>query len=246
MFRRLEAVEVVEPLSVLFGEFRRRDGSPWVMLNIVESVDGATALSGGASALNDADDRELFLALRAVADVVLVGAQTVRSEGLGPVRMSAEMLEHRARAGLEGEPRLAILSRSLNIDPDHRVFSDPMRRPIVVAPTNADPHRLDRIAEKADIVGVDTDRSEAIIDALAPAQVILCEGGPSVNSLLIAAGVVDEINLTISPILGLGQSKRVASDHFELNPYQKLVLDRTWTGDHSLFLRYIRESDSST
>ena len=62
------------------------------MLNMVTSIDGATAVGGGASGLNDPDDRALFLALRALADVVLVGAQTVRSENLGPVRMTDEMM----------------------------------------------------------------------------------------------------------------------------------------------------------
>ncbi|MFQ5524119.1 MAG: dihydrofolate reductase family protein [Acidimicrobiia bacterium] len=95
MLRRLQTGEPVDLLEMLFSEERRNSGRPWMMLNMVESVDGATAVGGGASGLNDADDRDLFLALRSVADVVMVGAQTVRSENLGPVRMNDEMMRHR-------------------------------------------------------------------------------------------------------------------------------------------------------
>jgi riboflavin biosynthesis pyrimidine reductase len=243
MLRTLEEGRAVEVLPLLFGDRRRGLGHPWVMLNMVESVDGATALKGSATGLNDLDDRKLFLALRSVADVVLVGAQTVRSENLGPVRMSDEMLQHREAAGVGGVPRLAILSRSLGIDPRHRIFSGSGSRPILVVPEDADPGRMRQMEAVADLAVTDTDDGHAVIDALGPAEVVLCEGGPSVNSLLIAAGVVDEINLTISPVFGLGSSKRVAGHPDELDPPQDLVLDRALVGDRSLFLRYLRAVD---
>lgn len=240
MLRTLVQGEDVEILSLLFAEARMGPRRPWVMLNMVESIDGATALKGGATALNDPDDRRLFLALRSVADVILVGAQTVRSEKLGPVRMSDEMLRHRAAAGLSGEPRLAILTRSLGIEKDNTIFSDPDRRPILVVPADVDRDRMRRLEEVADFVSTDTDNGAAVVGALGPAEVVLCEGGPSVNSLLIGAGLVDEINLTLSPVFGLGSSRRIASHVDELDPPQELILDRTLIGDRSLFLRYVR------
>lgn len=232
--------ERVELLPLLFAESRRGLNRPWVMLNMVESVDGATALKGGATALNDPDDRQLFLALRSIADVVLVGAQTVRFERLGPVRMSEEMLEHRTAAGIEGEPRLAVLSRSLNIEPEHRIFGDSERRPIFVVPHDVDRDRRGRLEHMAEIVTADTDDGQAVVDALSPAKVVLCEGGPTVNALLVSAGIVDEVNLTVSPVLGLGSSKRLASGSEELEPPEELTLERTLVGDRSLFLRYVR------
>ena len=117
MLSTLESAgDPIDLLSMLFSEKRERTGRPWVMFNMVESVDGATAVDGGASALNDEDDRALFLAMRAVADVVLMGAETVRSENLGPVRMSEEMSRYRANAEMEEEPRMVILTRSLGLD----------------------------------------------------------------------------------------------------------------------------------
>ena len=239
MLRRLESGEPLDILEMLFSEGRGHANRPWVMLNMVSSVDGATALRGGATALNDADDRALFLALRAVADVVLVGAQTVRSENMGPVRMSDEMVRHRSGVGLLGEPRLAILTRSLNLDPEERIFADPARKAIVVTEEGADAERVAALSAVADVVQAPVLDGAGIVSALGEVKVILCEGGPTVNSQLIAADVVDEINLTLSPLLAMGASKRIAFGA-ELDPPTELNLDRAWVGDRSLFLRYLR------
>lgn len=236
MLRYLDTGDEVDLLNKLHAERREPGRRPWVMLNMVTSVDGATALEGGASALNDEDDRRLFLALRSVADVVLVGAATVRSERLGPVRLTDEMRSHRHG---QPDPRLAIATRSLDLDPGHRVFSDPERRPILVASKSSDPARLAEFEPVADIVITPSDDGEGLVAALSPAEVILCEGGPTLNSQLIAAGMVDEIDLTISPLFALGQSKRVASGP-ELHPAQEMRLDRVLKGERSLFLRFVR------
>lgn len=239
MFRRLESGESVDILEMLFAESRGHTHRAWVMLNMVSSVDGATALRGGATALNDADDRALFKALRAVADIVLVGAQTVRSERLGPVRMSDEMIRYRNAAGLTDFPRLAILTRSLNLDVGDSVFSDSENPPMVITEDGADSGRVAVLEEVADVVQVPVLDGAGIISAIGEARVILCEGGPTVNSQLIAADVVDEINLTLSPLFAMGQSKRIASGA-ELDPPTGLELDRALAGDRSLFLRYVR------
>jgi 5-amino-6-(5-phosphoribosylamino)uracil reductase len=239
MLRCLETGEPVDMLQLLFSEKRPGSGRPWVMLNMVESVDGATAVGGGASDLNDPDDRALFLALRAVVDVVMMGAETVRSESLGPIRMSDEMMRHRREAGLEGEPKMVILTRSLNIDTRHRVFSDQTRRPTILTGVDADPDGVRVLGEVADVVQIDSLDGKGVVEALHPAEVILCEGGPTLNSHLVAAGVVDEINLTIAPMLAMGESKRIASGP-ALDPPTPLRLDRILAGDRSLFLRYVR------
>ncbi|MEE8407254.1 MAG: dihydrofolate reductase family protein [Acidimicrobiia bacterium] len=242
MFRTLEpAGDPIDILEMLFSQKRVREDRPWVMFNMVESVDGGTAVDGGASALNDADDRALFLAMRAVADVVLMGAETIRSEGMGPVRMSEEMSRYRAKAGLEGVPRMVILTRSLSLNPEARVFSDPDERPTILTGNEADQDRLDALSEVADVAQIDNLDGNGIVDHLGAAKVILCEGGPTVNSVLMAAGMGDEINITMSPMLALGESKRIA--HGEpLQPPINMRLDRVVSGDRSLFLRYIRAS----
>ncbi len=241
MLSTLESAEdPIDLLSMLFSEKRERTDRPWVMFNMVESVDGATAVDGGASALNDEDDRALFLAMRAVADVVLVGAETVRSENLGPVRMSEEMSRYRANAKMEEQPRMVILTRSLGLDPEARVFSDPARRPTILTGYRVDQNRLDALSKVADVVQIDELDGNGIVDQLGSAGVILCEGGPTVNSVLMTAGMVDEINITVSPMLALGKSSRIAHGQ-PLQPPIDMRLDRIVRGDMSLFLRYVRD-----
>lgn len=239
MLRRLEPGEPIDILEMLFAEARLRAGRPWVMLNMVESVDGATAVDGGASALNDRDDRRLFLALRAVADVVMNGAETVRSENLGPLKMSEEMARWRHRSGLAPLPEMVILTRSLDLDPEHRIFSKPDQRPTVITGTDVEPSRLKAVGEVAKVVQVDPLDGKEIISALAVHSVILCEGGPTINAQLISAEVVDEVNVTIAPKLALGDSKRIAAGP-PLQPPLDMRLDRTLVGDESLFLRFVR------
>lgn len=241
MLRTVESAgDPIDLLDMLFSEKRERTGRPWVMFNMVESVDGATAVDGGASALNDEDDRALFLAMRAVADLVLMGAETVRSENLGPVRMSGEMSRYRANAGMEEEPRMVILTRSLGLDPEARVFSDPARRPTILTGDRVDQNRLDALSRVADVVQIDDLDGNAIIEQLGSAGVILCEGGPTVNGVLMTAGMVDEINITVSPMLALGESQRIAHGQ-PLQPPIDMRLDRIVRGDRSLFLRYVRD-----
>ena len=239
MLRSLETGERVDVLELLFTEGRDpRDGRPWVMLNIVESIDGATAIDGGASGLNDADDRQLFLALRAVADVVMNGASTVRAENLGPVRLSDEMKQHRLAAGITDPPKMAILSASLSLDPGLRIFSDPERRPAIITGLDADADRIEALEDVADVVQIEKLDGPNIIRALGDVSVVLCEGGPTVNTQLIEGGVVDEVNLTISPVLALGGSKRVAAGPPLHTPIE-MRLDRKLLGDQSLFLRFV-------
>lgn len=241
MLRHLETGDPVDVLQMLFLERREpRDGRPWVMLNMVESIDGATAIDGGASGLNDADDRRLFLALRAVADVVMNGAATVRAENLGPVKLNDEMQQHRQEAGMQQPPTMVVLSRSLSLDPGLRIFSDPERRPTIITGVESDPDRLAALEDVADIVHAEKLDGTSIIEALGSTSVVLCEGGPTVNSQLIQSGVVDEVNLTISPVLALGDSKRVASGPTDHEPTE-MRLDRTLMGDQSLFLRFVRD-----
>lgn len=240
MLRHLETGDPVDVLKLLFSERREpRDGRPWVMLNIVESIDGATAIDGGASGLNDADDRQLFLALRAVADVVMNGAETIRAENLGPVKLSDDMKSHRLEVGMVDPPTMVVLSRSLSLDPGLRVFSDPERRPKIITGMDVDPDRVEALDDVADIVQIEKLDGASIIGALSDASVILCEGGPTVNSQLVADGVVDEVNLTISPVLALGESKRVAAGPPK-QPPTPMRVDRTLVGDQSLFLRFVR------
>ncbi len=240
MLHSLETGDPVDILDVLFSEARRHPDRPWVMLNMVESIDGATAVDGGASALNDRDDRDLFLALRSVANVVMNGAETVRSENLGPLWMSDEMARRRSEAGMAPIPEMVILTRSLDLDPGHRIFSRPEQRPTVITGIDVEPSRLESVGAVAKVIQIDPLDGNGIVSVLAEHDVLLCEGGPTINTQLIRDGVVDEVNLTVAPMLALGDSKRVASGP-PLDSPAKMRLDRKLMGEQSLFLRFVRE-----
>lgn len=240
MLKRLhEASGPVDVLDMVFSEDRSTDQPPWVMFNMVSSVDGATAVQGGSSALNDEDDKELFAALRAIPDVILVGAGTVRAENYGPVILDEKRRSRRVEHGLSPAPRLAIATATLSLEPDMRVFEDPEHRPLILTGEEVSPSRLDLFEERADIVQLAELGPASIIRSLGEPSVVLCEGGPTLNGQLIADGFLDEMNLTISPKMAVGESRRIAHGK-ELLPPADMKLVRTLVGDRALFLRYVK------
>ena len=242
MLRHLHAASgPVDLLDMVFAEERGSDGRPWLMYNMVSSVDGATAVQGGSSALNDEDDKALFSALRALPDVILVGAATVRAENYGPVELDEQRKARRVRHGLAPIPRLAIATASLSVEPDMRVFADPDNRPTVITGQDVDSDRLAEISDVADVVQLGDLDPESIIASLGEPDTVLCEGGPTLNGQLISAGFIDEMNLTMSPMIAVGESRRIAHGN-ELSPPAEMELARILRGSRSLFLRYIRSS----
>lgn len=219
-------------------------GRPWVIVNMVGSVDGATAVEGGATGLTDADDQRLFMALRGVADVVVVGATTVRAEDYGPVRLCADVQQRRAGAGRSSLPPLAVLTSSLALDPEARMFGGPT--PYVFTGSRAPDHLVETMKARAEVVISATDRVD-VTDVLARLwrdghRVVLCEGGPTVNGQFFAAGLVDEIDVTVAPMVVGGSSSRLVHHREPFSPPVDLRLDRLYRGDRSLFARYVTTS----
>lgn len=230
---------VTDVTDRVVAEERGAPDRPWVMLNMVTSVDGATTVEGGATPLSDSDDRELFSALRSIADVILVGAGTVRAENYRPVTPDPDRMDARVARGQRSAPRLVIVSGRLEFDTGARVFSDPDHQPTILTSEDADPDRVRSLSQIADVIAVPTLDGASIIGALAAERLVLCEGGPTLNGALVTDDKVDEVNWTIAPLLASGSSKRMISGA-ELSPLAEMVLDRTWLGDRSLFVRYLR------
>lgn len=215
-----------------------RPGPRWLVTNMVTSIDGATAIEGGSTRLSDDDDRALFHALRSISDVVLVGAGTVRSENYRPIRPVSGVAEQREARGQRPAPLLVIVSGRLSLDPEARVFSEPQYRPMVIGSSLAARDTVEALKSVADVILLESMVGRSITDAL-PEGVVLCEGGPSLNACLFTDGVVDEIDWTVSPLVVAGGSKRMV-DGPALPDHETFDLARTWRGDRSLFLRYVR------
>ncbi|MFS4490180.1 pyrimidine reductase family protein [Dietzia kunjamensis] len=180
----------------------------WVAGHMVTALDGTAAVGGRVGALSSRPDQALFPRMRQIADVVLVGAETVRREGYGPVRLSDEAQAQRRRSGKPATPPVAVVSRSLNLDGAASVFADaPEHAPtVVVTCAAADLGRRAEVEEFATVIEAGEDRVDPIAAMRALSGrglgVVLCEGGPTWLGELVAADRLDELLLSISPVMG--------------------------------------------
>lgn len=231
--------EEVDPLQLQMGYPRGREDRPWIMANFISTADGATAVDGGSTAINDEDDMKMFGAIRAVPDFIVVGAGTVRAEDYRPAVLGEKRSQARVAAGLEPQPHLVIVSGSLDMDPGMRVFGDPEHRPMILTGSRAPADRFSALSDVADVVRLEQTTASDIVHYLRMARVILCEGGPSLMGGFVAAGLIDELALTVAPMLAGGDSQRIAHGPRPDRPLD-MRLDRVLFGDRSLFLRYLR------
>ncbi|MDZ7673864.1 MAG: pyrimidine reductase family protein [Acidimicrobiales bacterium] len=218
-----------------------RPDRPWVLANMVAGIDGSTAVGGRVGELSSPTDRQLFLDLRSVADIVLVGAETARRERYGPVRLDERRRDHRQRQGRPPLPRLALVSRSLELDDASRALTGDPDNPGMVVTCTASP--TDRRAGLADGVETVLAGGEQVEPDLALAQlraqgveVVLCEGGPALLGALLTAGTVDELCITLAPVIG-GDPLPLAVLPAATTP-RRARLAHVLEADDQLFLRY--------
>ncbi|MFP4553264.1 MAG: dihydrofolate reductase family protein [Actinomycetota bacterium] len=239
MIRTEPGGDPIDPVDLQLGYRRGNSDRPWVMANFVSTVDGAAVVEGGSTAMNDEDDKAMFAAMRAVPDFIVVGAGTVRAENYHPVDLDEQRREARKELGLEEVPHLVIVTRSLDLDPDARVFGNPDRRVTILTVKDSPDDRFAALSEVADVVRLNDTAPADIIHYMRMARVVLCEGGPALWGQFVAAGLVDEMALTISPMLVSGDATRVARGP-QADPPLEMRLDSVAYGDRVLFLRYLR------
>lgn len=227
------------------GSARRGDAGvhPYLVVNMVASVDGAIAVEGRTARLGGPDDLQLFRHLRSLADVILVGAQTARAEKYGPPRLSVEQQAARVARGQLPLPRLAVVSRRVDLDPAMRLFEGG-HRPIVVVPDDAEPSRVSAVGGIADVVTagsgtVDLAAAVARLGRELGAGLVLCEGGPTLNGGLLRAGVLDELCLTVAGTLVGGTGGGLLGPELLDVPVALELVQALPRGD-DLFLRYRR------
>jgi riboflavin biosynthesis pyrimidine reductase len=227
-------------LARLYG-YRPPSGA-WVRANMVASLDGAAVVGGLSAGLSSPGDRRVFWALRALADVIVVGAGTARAEGYRPTRTKKPWASLGLRAGRADAPPLALVSQSLELDPAAPLIADaPADARTIIITSRASPaDRRAALAKAADVIeaGDTTVDLTAAFAALADRGLprVLCEGGPRLLSDIAACGMLDELCLTMSPVLaGPGPVRILAGTQFAA---LRLRLAHLLEEDGVLFARY--------
>jgi len=219
-------------------------GPRWLRANMVASADGAGFLDGRTAALSTPADMRLFGLLRVLADVVLVGAGTARAEEYKPARRRPSLED--LRAGRPPTVPIAVVSRKLDLDFAAPLFTGapPDARTIVITCAGSPDDQRAAAARVADVIvagetAVDLEEALAVLRDRGLGQV-LCEGGPHLLGQLAADGLLDELCLTVTPVLaGPGPTRVVAGAPFPARP---MTLAHVLTDDGELFCRYAAKS----
>jgi riboflavin biosynthesis pyrimidine reductase len=212
---------------------------PHLFLNMVSTVDGRAAVDGRTGALGSAHDLDMLLALRAAADAVLIGTGTLNAEGYARLVGSPERRARRVAAGLAEDPPAVLISRRLAIRWDAGLFAAPEQPVLVYTAPDAGPEPPP-LAARVEIVRLPDPTPVAVLADLhrRGVRALLCEGGPRLNRGLLAAGVVDELFLTITPMLTGDEAEPAIVAGGRLPTGVDLSLRWALRGGDDVFLRY--------
>jgi riboflavin biosynthesis pyrimidine reductase len=211
-------------------------GRPWVRVNFVASLDGAVSLDGRSGGLGTPADKAVFGILRRLADVVLVGAGTARAERYRGARATG--------IGRDTPPPIAVVTGSAALEPELGLFTDTFVPTIVLTTAGAPAERRAALREAgADVVELPGLDPAMLLGELERRGLrrVLCEGGPALHGALIATGAVDELCLTLSPLLAAGDAGRIAHGPRGRAP-EGMALASVLEEDGTLLLRYVRAS----
>ena len=235
-----ESVAVVDPRTV-YADMPHNDRRPSVRLNMIVSVDGGTSWNGVSGALGGPADKALFAVLRSLADIVFVASGTMREEHYGPAVFGSEIQDTRMKQGQTPVPKIAVVSRTCQFDWNTPFFTAAAERPIVITVSSASEANRARAAEVSEVIiagedDVDLPRAIAELGSRG-AKNVLAEGGPTLNGELAQAGLLDELCVTLSPLLASGDAKRIIAGS-ALDNLEPLGLCSICEEDNYLFLRY--------
>ena len=230
----------------------RPAGRPWLMINMIASADGAIAVDGTSEALSNPADEAVFSAVRACADWIVAAAGTVRAERYGLPRPKEASRRARRAAGRAERPRLAVVSASLDLDLSLPLFAEQRPgddQPVILTGTETAPEAIERLEAVSEVVRLPSSRPQpaeilAELDRRG-AQVVLSEGGASFNAQLADAGVIDELCLSIAPLVAGGASGRIVHGSTRTVPL-RMCVDHLLEASDTLFVRYLSEPAHST
>lgn len=239
-----EPLEDVDPEAVHAAIERvPPEDRPYVLVDMISSVDGGTAIDGVSGALGGEGDRQVFRALRTVPDVILVAARTANAENYRTPQVSEATRAARLERGQAATPRLAVVTGELSVDLSLPMFTEPGdTRPMVITSESAPVNRRDEVEAVAEILVAGEDRVD-LPEAMHQlrrrgAGIVLCEGGPSMNGGMVGHDLVDEWCLSFSPVLAGGDSHRIVNT--APPAVRPLDLQHVFEHEGMLFLRYVR------
>lgn len=207
----------------LYGlERTRLDDRPWVGICMITSLDGTTVVDGRSGGLGNRTDVNVLGALRRAADAVLVGASTVRAEGYGPPKQPSLRIGVVTSRGVDTDTELFATGSGFLVMPE-----DGPVAPSGVDVVRAGTGRVDLALAVRRLEGV-----------MAAPTFVQCEGGSSLNGALLASGCVDELDLTISPVLAGGSGPRVTSG--AAPTFERFDLAHLATDEGYLYGRWVR------
>ena len=170
---------------------------------MVSALDGKATIEWRTKGLSTDLDRELFHRLRTQVDAVMVGAGTVRAERYGRMVKSDKLRAARIDAGLEPDPLAVVVTARLDLPADLPLLNEPEQRVVIATGSDATlPDLGDQVTYEH--IGDDLPLLMARLREQHGVRSVLCEGGPTLNSYLLAAGLVDELWLTLNPKLAGG------------------------------------------
>lgn len=218
---------------------------PWLRANMVSSLDGAGQHEGRSQPLSSDTDMRIFGTLRALADVVVVGAETVRLEGYRPARAREAFAARRAAAGQGPAPVIAVVTASLDLDFSLPLFTEPLVPTLVLTGAQAPADRVEQ-ARRAGVEVLFAGEGRAVAPERAVAELAerglrrqLTEGGPRLLGQIVAAGVLDELCLSVSPTMTAGDAQRIAGGPAVSVP-RRFAVASVLEQDGFLFTRYRR------
>jgi riboflavin-specific deaminase-like protein len=209
---------------------------PYLGLNMVSSLDGKATLDWRTKGLSTEVDRRLFHHLRTQADAVMVGAGTVREERYGRITKNEELADKRVTEGRAAEALAVVVSGRLDLPHDLPLLNEPEQAVLIATGME---HSLEdtRAAVEYARVGDDLPRLMAELHDRG-VRSVLCEGGPTLNSFLFAAGLVDELFLTMNPKVVSGAAALTIVAGRELVEPAELDLVSVAEADGELFTRW--------
>jgi riboflavin biosynthesis pyrimidine reductase len=189
---------------------------PWIGVCMVSSIDGSTVVDSNSRGLSSKADQEVLLTLRDLADVLIVGAATVRIEGYKPPRKLGQ--------------RVGVVSRTGDVDATAALFTSGAG--FLILPEDAPASPVDTV--RCGVGELDLAGALAMLDA----DFVQAEGGATLNGALAQADLIDELNLTISPQLAGGDGPRVTGGAEQVS--RRMRLTHLLEEDGFLFTRYLR------